>query len=246
MPKQLYVHCQGAAGQFAAEALRRAGIGLWDHPAPEVTHVLLDIPSLQPDGKLKTGEHPSALLERLPDKVTVIGGNLQSLSGCKSLDLLQDPGFLTENAEITAQCAIHLAQDMLEPSLRGISVLVIGSGRIGKSLCRLFHAPGASVTLCARNPHALAEAKLCGIHTMTVPRNSACPTGFDLVCNTVPAAVFSSPLTDSQKAIDLASVQGLFGRQVKWARGLPGKMAPRATGALIARTLLQFWKEESV
>ena len=39
--------------------------------------------------------------------------------------------------------------------------------------------------------------------------------------------------------MDLASLRGIEGDRVIWARGLPGKDAPESSGALIAKTVIR-------
>lgn len=62
---------------------------------------------------------------------------------------------------------------------------------------------------------------------------------YRIIFNTVPA-----PILDGNKSnpdcvkIDLASIKGIKGNHVIWARGLPGKDAPETTGNLIAQRLL--------
>ena len=65
-----------AACAQAAAFLSDRGIGLVDHPTPEVTHLLLDVPSFSPDGGLRGGGQLSEVLERLPQNTVVIGGKL--------------------------------------------------------------------------------------------------------------------------------------------------------------------------
>ena len=70
-----------------------------------------------------------------------------------------------------------------------------------------------------------------------------CAEKFRLVINTVPAPVLPNA-TGTGLKIDLASVQGMTGRNVLWARGLPGLLAPESSGALIAQMILQWIKEK--
>ena len=65
---------------------------------------------------------------------------------------------------------------------------------------------------------------------------------FSIVFNTVPAPVLE--VSGDTLAIDLASQPGLLGETVLWARGLPGKMAPKSSGELILDTVLRIMKEE--
>ena len=44
--------------------------------------------------------------------------------------------------------------------------------------------------------------------------------------------------------IDLASRKGMGGKDVVWARGLPGNDTPESSGSLIARRVLSILKEK--
>ena len=46
--------------------------------------------------------------------------------------------------------------------------------------------------------------------------------------------------------IDLASVKGMEGGDVIWARGLPGKDAPESSGVLIGKTVLRLAMKEAL
>ena len=47
-------------------------------------------------------------------------------------------------------------------------------------------------------------------------------------------------VTEKSGITDLASVKGIAGDNVIWARGLPGKDAPEESGTLIAKTVLRY------
>ena len=125
-----------AACVCAATALGRAGIPTVDHPSPEVTHLLLDVPSFSGDGTLQGGGSLAELLERLPDSVTVIGGKLDhpALAKHRTVDLLQDPEYVAANAAITADCAIRIAGSLLPVTFREAPALVLGWAELENAL----------------------------------------------------------------------------------------------------------------
>lgn len=207
---------------------------------PDVTHVLLPVPSFASDGRIQGGFNPWHLLGDLPDNVTVIGGNLKhpSLQGYQTIDLLQDPTYLAENAAITADCAIRIAGQNLPVVFRDCPVLIIGWGRIGKSLTWQLHMLGAAVTVAARKETDRALAGALGFQTAFLPLE-ACK-GYRVIINTVPFPVLdASNCADDCVLLDLASNPGIQGEHVLWARGLPGKLAPASSGQLIGKTILR-------
>ena len=212
-------------------------------PAPDdsMTHLLLPIPSFGTDGTIKGGGNLETILSALPKNITVIGGNLRSpaLAGYKTIDLLQDDVYVSENADITARCALRLLLSCLPCTLKGCPVLIIGWGRIGKCLSRLLRENDAKVTVYARNKKDRAMLRALGYRTQEAPD----ATGFRVVINTAPAVVLSQCPTGILK-MELSSVIGLPGEDVLWARGLPAIYAPESSGKLIAKTLIPILRKE--
>ncbi len=231
--------------EYAEKALRRHGCIFATQPCKDVTHLLLDVPSFAPDGSLRGGGMIADVLASLDSKVTVIGGNLQhpALSEYKATDLLCDPIYLAENADITAHCAIKLAMSQLPVTLKGCQVLVIGWGRIGKCLASLLRNMGAIVTVAARKEADRAMLLTLGYDVEDANRLDYSLVRYRVIFNTVPAGMLSADAlqycnSDCLK-IDLASVKGIDDTSALWARGLPGKDAPETSGELIARSILR-------
>ena len=230
----------GSSGscRYAAGFLEKAGISLIDHPAPEITHLLLDIPSKE---TLADGKDLKEILRMLPRSVTVIGGNL-NLPEYKTVDLLQDPLYLAKNAAITAQCALQVAAPYLHTTFADTPVLILGWGRIGKCLAKLLSNLGCSVTVAARRPQDRAMLEALGYGAVDFEAVPSILSQYSLLYNTVPDLPFVWDLSQVV-AIDLASEPGMKGDNVIIARGLPGKYAPESSGRLISETILRFQKE---
>jgi len=174
----------------------------------------------------------------LPRGVTVIGGNLEG--SFPKIDLLRDEQYLAENAAITADCALRLLAQHLSVTFRDCPILIIGWGRIGKCLAAMLKALDADVTVAARKPSDLGMLTALGYKTVEI--GGIDPAPYRAIVNTAPAPVLESG--GSAVKIDLASRLGMAGDDVIWARGLPGKMLPEASGALIARCVLRYLREE--
>lgn len=234
---------QSAALDYAAGELERAGCVLVPCPDKTATHLLLPVPSFEADGSIRGGGALPELLARLPKDIRIIGGNLRhpALEGYRREDLLQDPGYVAENANITAHCAIRLAMQKLPVILEGQPVLVIGWGRIGKCLARLLRQMGARVNVAARKESDRAILKALGYIAVDTATLDAAP--YRAVFNTAPHLIIPH-CTGDGLFMDLASSPGLMGPQVITARGLPGKDAPESSGQLIARTVLTILNKE--
>lgn len=211
------------ANQIAASVLQQCGVAVIDHPSPDVTHILADVPG--------HWDPVDSLLPQLPTHLTILGGHIPSrYSEYRQFDLLLDESYLWENAAITAECAMKLAPD----GIKGANILVIGYGRIGKHLCRILQAAGAHVYLQTQSHHA--EAVSFGL----LPP----PSAVELVYNTAPGIHLPESFHSEALKLDLSSADGLLGDSVIHARGLPGKYAPITSGKLIAKTILNRFQEE--
>lgn len=230
------VYHAGIAGPatYVEKYLKEYGISIVDYPTPDITHLLLDVPSR---------DIPSGLLECIPEDICIVGGNLNrpELDGYRKLDLLQLESYLAQNAAITADCAVRVAATRMATVFSDLSVLVIGWGRIGKCLAQLLQRIGCDVTVAVRRDSDCAMPVALGFKAVKSSNLQNLPS-YALIFNTVPAPMLSrnvlSVCPDSLK-IDLASIQGLDGADVIWARGLPGLYAPESSGKLIAETFLK-------
>lgn len=222
--------------------LHKLGFPITDHPMPEITHLLLDVPAFRSDGLLRSGEDPKKLLSMVPRNVTVVGGNLNTsvLRDHQKLDLLQDDHYLAENAAITAECALKVAAPLLKTTFRDTPTLILGWGRIGKCLAQLLKSLHCPVTVAARKECDRAMLRALRYDTIDFTQLSQKP--FRLVFNTVPAPVHDAALSQCIQ-IELASQPGLSGDDVIQARGLPGIHAPESSGKLIAESFFRLWKE---
>lgn len=238
------------ACKYASAFLNRSGVDIADHPSPEVTHLLLDVPSFCADGTLRGGGDVGSVLERLPEKVIVVGGNLThpALAGYQTIDLLKDAEYLAMNAAITADCAMQVAAPLLTTTFTDSPALIIGWGRIGKCLGQLLKAIGSDVTIAARKDSDRAMIRALGLQAVDMAGISKILPRCRLLFNTAPEMVLHKEDLRSYKhcvKIDLASKPGIEGADVVWARGLPGVHAPESSGRLMAQTFLRLSGEVS-
>ena len=223
--------------RYAAGYLEEAGICVTQSCAPDVTHVMLPIPSF-PNGD----EYLAHLLSKLPEDVVICGGNLHSplLAGYRTVDFLQDATYLEENAAITADCTVQLLENRIGENWAGMQILILGWGRIGKSLAGLARSHGAEVTITARKDADLAAMRSLGYQGIHTRSAQEVARDYDVILNTVPAMVIPQLNAKADAVIlELASVDGMVGENITVARGLPGRMAPMASGQLIAETFLR-------
>lgn len=206
-------------------------------------NLILPVPSFTPGGTIQGGGEIRSFLS--PETV-VFGGNLEhpALIHNRCFDLLKDPYYLAQNARITAHCALSYALKKLPVIFPDCCTLIVGFGRIGKSLADILQKLGADVTVYARKPQDRALAGMLG-NRVTDTLDDL--TRFRVIFNTAPAMLIpESKLTKQQVKVDLASVQGIGGSDVIRARGLPGKDAPESSGMLIAQSVIRLAKENEI
>lgn len=239
-----YIGDENAATEWAAAHLRQYGHTVALYPSSEVTHLLLGSPCKLAESSL------TQQLNKLPKTVTIIGGALDIplLRDYRTMDLLQDEGYLWQNARITAQVAVTLAARQLGAVWDGLPVLILGWGRIGQNLAPLLRGLGAEVTVAARKEVHRAQIEAMGYRAADIYRLDDTLDRMRVIFNTVPFPVLSPrDVALCHRAclkMDLASREGIAGSDVLIARALPGKYAPESSGKLIAHTLLRWMARE--
>ena len=159
-----------------------------------------------------------------------------------------------ENAVPTAEGAVQLAMEQLPQTVQGSRFLVIGAGRIGMCLARKLDALGASVVVSARKETDFARIRAAGLTCDITGKYGLGLSVYDCVMNTVPAKIMDAAQLETLKSdcvlIELASAPFGFDREEcrllgkHWISGaaLPGKVAPKTAGELIASQILAHWK----
>ena len=245
MNRLFYCAGETPALTYAVSHLKEYGFLFSDNPNPRITHLLLPSPAFSPAGNVQGGGNIADVLTALPSNITIVGGNLNHplLANRSTIDLLQNPTYLAENANITAYCAVKVAMRLFPATLRGCRVLILGWGRIGKCLAHLLKQMGAIVCVAARKPadrailQALDYETTDTLHIDTVP--------YRVIFNTIPTMVLPECPGGALK-IDLASQPGIGGNDVIIARGLPGKEAPETSGILIADSIIRLMAEKEL
>lgn len=201
------------------------------------------------DQKIPIGEY----LKNLPEGTVIITGSLpeQWFKIADERDFYvyqyaEDDRVAILNSVPTAEGALQLAMEHLPITIHDARVLVIGFGRVGVSTARAFKALGAQVIVSARRRELLARAWEMGCDTVAHADLFTVMADLDLIINTVPALVITGDLLKRMRSdvliIDLASPPGGTDFQTAQklnikailAPGLPGKVAPKTAGAILA------------
>lgn len=217
---------------------------------------VLPVPPLDENGRLNTPcseEMISAekIARLVKPNGLVFAGKVSSklceiFNGMEICDYMEREELSLLNAVPTAEGAVQIALEELPVTLSGLSVLIVGCGRIGTALIGILRGFGADVTVSVRNAEGAARARILGAKAC---RTSEIKNNFGLVFNTVPSMIFDKKLLEKFSRdtlfIDLASKPGgidfeaaaELGIRAVWALGLPGKTAPITSGEMLAETV---------
>lgn len=190
---------------------------------------------------------------------TVCGGMLQRLTASSSLwreiepeDYYRREELAVGNAIPTAEGAVGIAIREYPGTINGAKCLITGFGRIGKNLAIILRGMGAEVFCAARKKADLMQMRAFGVQPLTYREISR---RFDLIFNTVPARVLTSPVLMQQTRdtliIELASAPG--GIDLKRAEelhlhvidapSLPGRVAPKTAAEYIKEAVYNILEE---
>lgn len=208
----------------------------------------------------------NVMLDTLPTLVKqggiIFGGKLDEnfkrfceQSGFTVFDYLEREELTVANAVPTAEGALQTAMEELPTTIFGAQVLIIGFGRIGKVLTKMLCALGADVTVSTGSYEKLEWIKIYGGKPISTAKLGDDLGKYDLIINTAPSVVLDknrlSKVSDNALIIDLASKPGgvdfecakTLGKKTIWALSLPGKVAPKTSGEIIAKTILNILEE---
>ena len=207
----------------------------------------------------------SDITERIDKNCLVLGAKLPKAAedGLKSrgiayIDYFEREELIIQNAIPTAEGVIEIALSEMPITLFESRSLVVGYGRVGKVIAEKLAAMGSRVCVSARKCSDFAwirEKGFMAVHTDKIAEEAQ---GFDLVVNTVPAAVLTENalknIRDDALILDVASKPGgvdfdaakRLGKNVIWALSLPGKTAPITSGKIIKETVMNILSETGV
>lgn len=155
------------------------------------------------------------------------------------------------NSIPTVEGAIMMAIQHTNITLHSSNIVVLGLGRVGMSLARALHALGARVRVGARNPADLARGYEMGLESFHIDELRSKVSDCDMLFNTIPKLIVTSQVIANMPAhvfiLDLASKPGGIdfrfaerrGIKALLVPGLPGIVAPKTAGMIIANVVTQ-------
>lgn len=203
------------------------------------------------------------LVKKTPDYCTIYTGisstyldQLSDRTNRKLVRLFKRDDMAILNSIPTAEGTLEIAMKETETMIHGSRVLVLGFGRVGLTIARLFSVVGAHVGVGTRNSADLARCSEMQLSSVKLEKLHDEIRNYDIIINTIPHQVIDSHILsvveDSTLIIDLASAPGGVdfetakkkGIKAIHALGLPGKVAPVSAGKIIADVLIELLKDQ--
>lgn len=159
------------------------------------------------------------------------------------------------NSIPTAEGAIMMAIEQTDFTIHGSHVLVTGFGRVGHTVANKFSALGAKVSVSARHIKDLARINEMGLTAVPLHDLHHYTSECDVLINTIPAKVITKEsiqhLPPHALIFDLASKPGgtdfayakQRGIKAILAKSLPGIVAPKTAGKILADVIKQILNE---
>ncbi|QKG84548.1 dipicolinate synthase subunit DpsA [Kroppenstedtia pulmonis] len=182
--------------------------------------------------------------------------NMCDRCSIRLVELLKRDDVAIYNSIPTVEGALMMAIQHTNITIHGSSCVVLGLGRVGMTLARTLHVLGAQVALGVRRADHMARAVEMGLKPFWM-EDLPCMVGtVDLLFNTVPALVVTdrvlSQMPHSSVIIDLASKPGGVdfgfaekrGIKAMLAPSLPGIVASKTAGRILAQTMTRLMAEE--
>ncbi|GAA0445090.1 dipicolinic acid synthetase subunit A [Lentibacillus halophilus] len=156
------------------------------------------------------------------------------------------------NSIPTAEGTIMKAMEHTDFTIHSSRVFVVGFGRVGNTVANKFAALGANVSVCAKSIMDLARITELGHTAIPFEQLHKHTSECDLLINTVPAQVVTrkevQQLPPHAIIFDLASKPGgtdfdyaeQRGIKAILAKSLPGIVAPKTAGKILADVIKQF------
>ncbi|MFT8322278.1 MAG: dipicolinic acid synthetase subunit A [Bacillus sp. (in: firmicutes)] len=160
------------------------------------------------------------------------------------------------NSIPTVEGTIMMAIQHTDTTIHSSNIIVLGLGRVGMSVARTFQALGAKVKVAAKQSDHIARIIEMGLTPVQLEDLKESVGDIDICINTIPHLVVTSSIIENMPLhtliIDLASKPGGTDFQYAEKRGvkallapsLPGIVAPKTAGNILADVLSQLLQEQ--
>lgn len=232
--------------------------------------LLLPVPGTNLDGEVETifsSENivlTEEILTKTPSYCTIYSGisndylnRISKNANRKLVQLFERDDVAIYNSIPTVEGTIMMAIQNTDITIHQSSIAVLGLGRVGMTVARTFALLGARVKVGARKSEHLARITEMGLYPFHLSdiRNEV--KDIDICINTIPHLVVDAGVIANMASrtliIDLASKPGgtdfryaeKRGIKALLAPGLPGIVAPKTAGQILANVLSTLISDEA-
>ena len=193
----------------------------------------------------------------LKDKKIIAGKIPEEVADIKSIDILKNEYFTIKNTVPTAEGAIAKAIELTDINIDKANIMVLGFGRVGKTLCYKLKNLGANVYAEARKERDLAWIDVFGYNAIPLEKINENICKMDMIFNTIPELILDKSklilMNEKTLIIDLASKPGgtdfesanKMGIKAILYSGIPGKIASEYEADLIKEVIYKEIKRKN-
>ncbi len=257
--KRMEYCAERLSGRFSVTSVKSGSPPAWELGSADI----LVLPYLSLSGQyLNAPDLPGKIpavsaLDKLRYGGVLFGGGLDPgfLSYCEEkavtvFDFFDFEELTLKNAALTAEGALERIIKNTPVAVDGMNVLIVGFGRVARACAEKLSLLGANILVAVRSEKARDEAVALG-YSASPLFNEVHLSLADAVVNTVPQRVLDghalAAISRGAYVLDLASkpygadpeFAASLGLKYETAPGLPGKVAPKTAGEMIAETVIK-------
>ncbi|KKI92619.1 dipicolinate synthase subunit A [Bacillus sp. SA1-12] len=230
----------------------------------EIDAIILPIPGTNQEGIIDTVfsneevKLTEDILSQTPPHCVIYSGitnsyldKLVQSTNRKLIQLFERDDVAIYNSIPTVEGTIMMVIQHTDITIHGSRIAVLGLGRVGMSVARTFASLGAKVKVGARDTAHLARITEMGLTPFSLEQLKNEVKDIDVCINTIPHLIITAQIISNMPAhtliVDLASKPGgtdfryaeKRGIKALLAPGLPGIVAPKTAGQIVANVLTQ-------
>ncbi|MBS4177071.1 dipicolinic acid synthetase subunit A [Lederbergia citrea] len=235
----------------------------------QMDSLILPVPGTNLQGEVETifSSEKIVLTEQIlnmtPSYCTIYSGisntyldQISKDSNRRLIQLFERDDVAIYNSIPTVEGTIMMAIQNTDITIHQSSIAVLGLGRVGMSVARTFALLGAKVKVGARKSAHLARITEMGLVPFHLNDLKDEVKDLDMCINTIPSLILNAGIIANMPSnsliIDLASKPGgtdfryaeKRGIKALLAPGLPGIVAPKSAGQILANVLSQLLAED--
>ncbi len=203
------------------------------------------------------------LFEKMKGKILIAGNisedvkKLAKIYNIEVIDVMKSEKLAVLNTIATAEGTIELMIANTDTIIFDSNVLILGFGRVAKTLANRLKGLVKSITCASREDDELAWIEVYGYEKLNLndfvkcQESKKCLENYNVIINTIPSMIFDAEklqyVNKEVLLIDLASNPGGIdkeetkkqGLKLIHALGLPGKVAPKSSARFIRNIIYE-------